>query len=197
MKAINIFLNIPMMKKLNFFGVFIFFCSISFPMQTSPQPKDVIDNRISSPTHNSTVLYSAIDTSNMKPQYNQQGEPLPVIDGINLRDHNESYKTKTIETTLLPRQQIEYMAIMDQGEVLLFSWEIDGKSYFDFHAHQENVNPDIWIRYEEGARLNSNGSIIAPYSGEHGWYWVNLDTRPIKLKLTVSGYYKEMIRIDL
>jgi hypothetical protein len=196
-KAIYLLLNIPTLKRSRYFSAFIFCCSIIFPFQTSPQPKDVIDNRISSPAHNSTVLYSAIDTSNMKPQYNQQGEPLPVIDGINLREHNEPYKTETIETTLIPRQQIEYMAKMDQGEVLLYSWEVDGKSYFDFHAHQENVNPDIWIRYEEGARLKANGSIIAPYSGEHGWYWVNLDTRPVKLKLTVSGYYKEMVRIDL
>jgi hypothetical protein len=192
-----IFLNLLMMKKLKFISVFIFCSSISFPMQTSPQPKDVIDKKILTQAHNSSVLYSAIDTSNMIPQYNQQGEPLPVVDGINLREYNEPYKTETIETTLIPRQQIEYMAQMDQGEVLLYSWEIDGKSYYDFHAHQENVNPDIWIRYEDGASLNANGSIIAPYSGEHGWYWVNLDTRPVKLKLTVSGYYKEMVRIEL
>jgi hypothetical protein len=192
-----IFLNLLMMKKLKFISVFIFCSSISFPMQTSPQPKDVIDKRILTQAHNSSVLYSAIDTSNMIPQYNQQGEPLPVVDGINLREYNEPYKTETIETTLIPRQQIEYMAQMDQGEVLLYSWEIDGKSYYDFHAHQENVNPDIWIRYKDGASLNANGSIIAPHSGEHGWYWVNLDTRPVKLKLTVSGYYKEMVRIEL
>jgi hypothetical protein len=145
----------------------------------------------------STILYSAIDTSGMTAEFNSSGEPQPVLSGINLREHDEVYNSETIETVLDPRQQIEYMANIDQGEVLLYTWEVDGKVYYDFHAHQENVDPDIWIRYSEGANLRSSGSIIAPYAGEHGWYWVNLDTRPVKLKLTVSGYYKNIFRVDL
>jgi hypothetical protein len=145
----------------------------------------------------STILYSAFDTSNMKPEYSPLGEPEPVLVDINLRQHNESFKTEIIETTLSPRQQIEYMATMDAGEVLLYSWETNGKTYFDFHAHQENVDPDVWIRYADGGKIKAHGSIVAPYTGEHGWYFVNLDTKPVTLKLTISGYYKNMIWIDL
>ena len=145
----------------------------------------------------STVLYSAIDTSNLIPEYSRSGEPLPVLSGINQREHAEKFKSETIETILNPRQQIEYMASIEQGEVLLFSWQVDGKIYFDFHAHQDDVNPDVWIRYSEGVNINNNGSIVAPYTGEHGWYWVNLDTKPVTLILTVSGYYKNILRHDL
>jgi hypothetical protein len=165
--------------------------------QSDPGIAGGIDTQDSNIGFESTVLYSAIDTANMKPEFNRAGEPQPLVIGINQREYDEQYKTETIETILMPRQQIEFMANLEQGEVLLYSWQVDGKIYYDFHAHQQDVDPDIWIRYSDGAGTKNNGSIVAPYTGEHGWYWVNLDTRPVRLKLIVSGYYKDIVRIDL
>ena len=133
----------------------------------------------------------------MIPTYNRGVEPQPVVEGINFRSRQEIFKSENIETTLSPRQQIEYMANMEAGDILLYSWEVNGKMFYDFHAHQENVNPDIWIRYSQGAHTSDNGNIVAPYTGEHGWYWVNLDDKPVTLKLKITGYYKDIFRVDL
>ena len=143
------------------------------------------------------TLYLGVDTQEMTPEFNRYGEPQPVLEGINLRSHDVPFKTETFQTTLVPGQQLEYMANMNQGEVILFTWTVDGRVYSDFHAHQLNVDPDIWIRYQESGESGSNGSLVAPYDGEHGWFWANMDNKPVNLELTVSGYYMDVFRVDL
>ncbi|NNE38241.1 MAG: hypothetical protein HKN08_08050 [Gammaproteobacteria bacterium] len=142
-------------------------------------------------------LSYAIDTSNVTAEFDSNGESQPVVTGINFQQYDSPFKTQTIETTIEPRQQVEYMVNMDQGNVLLFTWEIDGRIYHDLHGHQENVDPDIWIQYTEGRENTNHGNFTAAYTGEHGWYWVNLESRPVKLTLTISGFYKNIFRIDL
>jgi hypothetical protein len=145
----------------------------------------------------SETLYLGMDTRDMKPEFNRYGEPQPVLEGINLRSHDDPFKTETFQIRLMPGQQLEYMANMKQGEVILYTWKVDGRVYSDFHAHQLNVDPDIWVRYQEGGDLNANGSLVAPYDGEHGWFWANMDNKPVNLELTVSGYYIDIFRVDL
>jgi hypothetical protein len=142
-------------------------------------------------------LSYAIDTSNASINHATNGESNPVIKGINIQEHNAGYKTHTIETVLEPQQQVEYMINMEQGDILLFTWEMDGRIYFDMHGHQENVDPEIWVQYTEGRQGPGHGSFTAPYTGEHGWFWANLDNRPLKLTLTITGFYQNIFRIDL
>jgi hypothetical protein len=142
-------------------------------------------------------LNYSLDITNATVVYNQNGESEPVITGINIQKHDVIFKTQTIETLIAPQQQIEYMINMDEGDVLLYSWHIDGQVYFDLHGHQDNVDTELWTRYEEGAENSRHGSITAPYTGEHGWFWANIDSKPVKLTLRVTGYYKNIYRIDL
>ena len=86
---------------------------------------------------------------------------------------------------------------MDQGEVLLYEWIADGEVYYDFHAHEAKGNPDFWTRYSEGEGTADQGSIVAPYQGQHGWFWMNIEERPITIKLTIAGYYDELTEIDM
>ena len=154
-------------------------------------------NTQSTDTTEYETLYQGVDTRGLVPQFNRNGEPQPVLEGINFRRHTEAFRTETIQTTLTPGQQLEYMANMKQGEVILFSWKVDGRVYSDFHAHQLDVNPDIWVRYRESGDSEENGSLVAPYDGEHGWFWANMDNKPVNLELTVSGYYLDIFRVDL
>lgn len=142
-------------------------------------------------------LTYTLNTRDAIVEYDRNGESNPVVTGLNIQQYDEKYKSQTIETFIEPQQQIEYMINMDQGNIVLFTWEIDGRTYYDLHGHQENVDPDIWTRYAEGRNNISHGSFTAPYSGEHGWFWVNMDSRRVKLTLTISGYYQNIFRIDL
>ena len=40
--------------------------------------------------------------------------------------------------------------------------------------------------------LTSSGSIVAPFSGNHGWYWLNIEEHTIEITLKVAGFYSEI-----
>jgi hypothetical protein len=142
-------------------------------------------------------LYVAIDPANISPVVDDFGDSIPALDGANLRVHDTPYKSETIEIDIDTHGQVEYKAIMSQGEVLLYEWVADGEVYYDFHAHQVEGNPEFWTRYSEGEGRKDQGSIVAPYQGQHGWFWMNTESRPITVRLTIAGYYDELIEIDM
>ena len=143
------------------------------------------------------VLYISVDPNTADVPFDDFGRPLPSLTGTNQRLHDARYKSEKVEITLPVDAQIEFKAIMEEGDVLLYSWEADSELYFDFHAHDETANPDFWTRYTEGEGTSESGSIVAPYSGQHGWYWLNLNDGDTTVTLTVAGYYDELIEIDL
>lgn len=122
-------------------------------------------------------------------------EPIPlpnpaVFQGKSMPPRSQS---KTIQ--LQPGQATEIKAVLDAGQVLLYAWQAaSGEVYTDFHGHEPDAGDDAWVRYEEqqsGER--GNGSLVAPFSGEHGWYWLNISEQPIDIVLNVSGYYADLI----
>lgn len=143
------------------------------------------------------TLYVAVDPATAEPVVDDFGRSEPAMDGINIRAHDQAYKTETVDINLEAGGQVEYKAIMEEGEALLYSWEADGILYYDFHAHQAEGNPDFWTRYAEGESNSHHGSIIAPYSGQHGWFWLNTEDKAVTVKLTVAGYYNELVRIEI
>jgi hypothetical protein len=126
------------------------------------------------------------------------GTALPVTDGENFAPNSGEMKTETVTITIEGDGGVEYKALMDQGDVIVFSWKTDGgQAYYDFHAHQENGSPDFFTRYDEGEGVGRSGSILAPYEGQHGWYWLNLEADPITITLEVAGDYNEIVEINL
>ena len=78
-----------------------------------------------------------------------------------------------------------------------FTESIDkGIVYTDFHAdptlNKDSYPEDYYIRYRESETANSSGSLVASFSGNHGWYWLNIEEHPIKITLEVSGFYSEI-----
>ena len=153
--------------------------------------------QVAAPVLNADTLYVAIDPATVVPKMDDFGRSLPAVEGANILTYPALYKTETLEIVLDRDGQVEYKAILDKGVMLLYSWEADGEVYYDFHAHQAEGNPDFWTRYAEGESTSDHGSIVAPYQGQHGWYWLNLSDGPTTIKLTVSGYYDEVIEIDM
>ena len=95
----------------------------------------------------------------------------------------------------LPNPETEIKALLEEGKVILYSWEVDqGDIYSDFHGHSPEFGTDFWVRYEEHQEGSGNdGSLVAPFSGEHGWYWLNYNEFPVVVTLTVNGYFEEII----
>jgi hypothetical protein len=102
-------------------------------------------------------------------------------------------KTETVTIKLEPGQQTEIKAVLDEAQVIVYSWKAEGgQVYTDFHGHEPAAG-DAFVRYEEQqSGTEGNGSLVAPFSGEHGWFWLNISEQPVTLKLEFTGYYREM-----
>lgn len=146
--------------------------------------------------HAQESLYIAIDPAEVKARFDRYGQPEPAVEGVNIRTHSQAYKTETFETVLAPKGQVEYMINMERGEVLLYTWESGIAIEHDFHAHPAGGDDIVWTRYSKGNSGGDHGSIVAPYTGEHGWMWTNRGNRPVTIRLTVSGYYINVFRVD-
>jgi len=112
------------------------------------------------------------------------------------RTQAAKFRSDTITIELDVGEQTEYKAIMKQGEAFVYHWKLEkGIVYTDFHADPgENAAaagyPDqYYIRYAESETGEHSGSLVAPFAGNHGWYWLNIEEEPITITLEVHGYY--------
>jgi hypothetical protein len=101
-------------------------------------------------------------------------------------------ESKTIR--LQPGQTTEIKTVLEAGQVVLFAWQAaGGEVYTDFHGHEPDAG-DAFVRYEEQQSGNrGSGSLVAPFTGEHGWYWLNISEQPVDVVLNVSGYYTKLV----
>ena len=105
------------------------------------------------------------------------------------------FKSDSLTIELDVGEQTEYKAIMKQGDALVYNWKLTKGAtvYTDFHAdpgeNAEGYPERYYIRYSESETAESSGSLIAPFAGNHGWYWLNIEEEPITITLEVHGYY--------
>lgn len=116
------------------------------------------------------------------------------------RTHDRPFRTESMLIDLAMYEQVEVKAVMQQGDALIYSWKlVEGEVvYSDFHADPlevENYPELYWIRYLEREGAEASGSLVAPYYGNHGWYWLNIEENPIKIELEVSGYFDSVEEI--
>jgi hypothetical protein len=127
------------------------------------------------------------------------GEPVPLPNPAVSQEESHAPRTDTLQIKLDPGQKTEVKAFLEQGKVILYSWTLDrGQVYIDFHGHNPDLGDNFWVRYQEQAdATRSSGSLVAPFAGEHGWFWQNHNDFPIVISLTVSGYYEDLIDYGL
>lgn len=99
------------------------------------------------------------------------------------------FNEETVEFALAPEQWIEYKYRLDQGESLLYSWTADGPVNFEFHAEPDGGPAGYAQTYEKSQAAAASGTLTAPFSGIHGWYWQNTGSEPVTVTLTSSGFY--------
>jgi hypothetical protein len=131
-------------------------------------------------------------------EYDEYGQAAPSANGENFIAREGAPKSETLTITLEADESVEYKAVMKQGDAISFRWSTDGgQAYYDFHAHDEAFGPEFFSRYDEGEGVERSGSIVAGYDGQHGWYWLNLEGEPTTITLDVTGFFEEIVEIDL
>ena len=123
------------------------------------------------------------------------GDPVPLPNPAVHQDEAEPRRTMTMEVPIGPFEETEIKTVLGEAKVILYSWSVDrGDIYSDFHGHAPEFGPGFFVRYEEHQEGSGNdGSLVAPFGGEHGWYWLNYNEYPVVVTLTVEGYYDDII----
>ncbi len=123
------------------------------------------------------------------------GDPVPLPNPAVHQDESEAERSTTMEIAIGAFEETEIKTVLGEAKVILYSWSVDrGDIYSDFHGHAPEFGPEFFVRYEEHQEgSGNNGSLVAPFAGEHGWYWLNYNEYPVVVTLTVEGYYDDII----
>jgi hypothetical protein len=103
---------------------------------------------------------------------------------------DRAFKEETVEFKVAPREGMEYKYRLDKGEVLLYTWKTTAPVNVEFHAEPDGAPRGYAQTYEKTDRqTEASGTLTAPFSGIHGWYWENTTDQEITVTLTSAGYY--------
>lgn len=115
------------------------------------------------------------------------------------RFYPAAFRTDTVEIPLAAAgdadggDDLEWKVHMRDGATLVYSWSVEAPAeefYFDMHG-ETAPSPEVKVvTYQKGTGVGSNGAIVAPFDGIHGWYLQNQAERPVVVRLQLSGFYE-------
>jgi hypothetical protein len=126
-------------------------------------------------------------------------DPLPLPNPAVYQGAATAPKTETVKVTLGYDQKTEIKAQLGKAKVIVYNWSVEGgKVYVDFHGHDPSKGDAYWVRYKESDGVTGDsGSLVAPFAGEHGWFWLNVSDTPVTITLTVTGYQDKLINYGI
>lgn len=107
------------------------------------------------------------------------------------------FRNDEMSLTLQPNAGAEIKAKMQAGERFVFSWDTQGGALvsFDMHGDADGAAEDDFTSYFKGrGAASGNGAFIAPFAGNHGWYWRNRTAEPVTVRVKTSGFYEKLFR---
>lgn len=109
---------------------------------------------------------------------------------------NESpFHTESMSLTLQPSEGAEIKAQMREGESFVFSWSTDGEPVnFDMHGEKPDAGDEFSSYWRDRGQTSAHGNFIAPFDGNHGWYWSNKGSKPVTVTVRVSGFFEKLFR---
>jgi hypothetical protein len=127
------------------------------------------------------------------------GEPVPLPNPNIHQEESTAPRTETLSIVIPPESETEIKTVLRPNKVIVYTWQTDGDPiYSDFHGHNPEYGSEFFVRYSEHQEATgSNGSLVAPFEGEHGWYWLNFNAEPVTVTLTVTGYFDDVINYGI
>lgn len=103
-------------------------------------------------------------------------------------------RTDEMSVTLKPGEGTEIKLAMLKGAAVKFAWSVEsGAVNFDMHGDGPGGQE---ISYEKGRAVpNAEGTLIADFDGNYGWFWRNRGEADVVLKLKTEGDYSDIKQI--
>jgi hypothetical protein len=135
---------------------------------------------------------------NLVEEMRPEGAALKPIAKGPIGEYGGDFKLDVYDITLQPYEYVEYKYHLEQGATLLYSWKASAPLVQDFHGERAAGGTDgapAEESFDKQDRREATGSLTAPFTGIHGWYWENPNGSPITVRLTSSGFYGSAIEI--
>ena len=110
--------------------------------------------------------------------------PMPAF-----RPEDVTLLTDWKQRELQPYESLEFKFRLEKGDSLLFSWYANDELIYDFHSQPEGADANTAMSFESGRARQSSGVYLAPFDGEHGWFWENRATETVTVTLQASGFF--------
>jgi hypothetical protein len=121
----------------------------------------------------------------------QGAAPVPVTTGV-YTPQAKIYKVDSQDFVLTPGDAMEMKYHLEKGATMVYAWKANGVLEYEFHGMPDDKpNPDYYQSYDLNKKGKSSfyGSLIAPTTGLHGWFWRNNSNKPIEFHLTAAGFF--------
>ena len=113
----------------------------------------------------------------------------PAVAPIMLPSDGENRKDN-VTLTIPAGGELEYKLAITQYGKLSYQWQAkEGELSFDFHGEPQGDTTGYFESYALSVGKEISGSLIAPFTGSHGWYWKNNGDKPVTVQLTIAGVY--------
>jgi len=120
----------------------------------------------------------------------------PVAEGP-VAHYAAEYKSDVVEFDIGPYEYVEYKYRLAQGATMLYSWKASSEVIHDLHGERDGAPANSAESFEKRNRQQASGTLSAPFSGLHGWYWGNPGGDPVHVKLTTAGFYSAAVEIRM
>jgi hypothetical protein len=106
------------------------------------------------------------------------------------------FRSDEMSVTLKSGEGAEIKAVMSPGDRMVFSWAAGGDGVdVDMHGEATGAAAGQATSYAKGEwQKSGHGAFTAPFAGNHGWFWQNLNDDPVTVTVRVSGYYQKLFR---
>lgn len=119
----------------------------------------------------------------------------PRIEGP-ITHYDDGYKVNSATFVLEPYDYVEYKYHLEKGASMVFEWTASSGVVHDFHG-EADVDPDNAVSFDKSNKIEAKGSLAAPFTGIHGWYWENPGAERITVNVSSAGFYTSAIEIRL
>jgi len=92
---------------------------------------------------------------------------------------------------------VEYKFDLKAGNTISYVWSVSngGLAYADLHGHTPGPSgepeDEILVQYLDTQEANMvSGEFTAPFDGEHGWYFLNLEPGEVTITIQASGHWE-------
>lgn len=107
-----------------------------------------------------------------------------------LTDQPETYHLDRRTLVLGPREFVELKYRLEAGQAFVYSWETTAAVRSEMHSDPDgDGRPVEFFEIVEDV-TGRNGSYVAPFSGMHGWYWLNETADSVSITIDAAGFFR-------